>query len=89
MKFYTSVERFGNSIFYRGYQDGERIKKRVPFKPTLYVSGKSEWKTLDGKPVAPISFDSMREATDFIKQYEHVPTMQVFGMNNFVNQFIT
>ncbi len=96
MKFYTSVERFGNSIFYRGYQDGERIKKRVPFKPTLYVSSQtpskgslSPWKTLDGKPVAPISFDSMREATDFIKQYEHVPTMQVFGMNNFVNQFIT
>lgn len=89
MKFYTSVERFGNSIFYRGYQDGERVKKRVPFKPTLYISGKSEWKTLDGKAVAPIEFDSMRDATDFIKQYQHVPTMKVYGMNNFINQYIT
>jgi DNA polymerase elongation subunit (family B) len=89
MKFYTSVERFGNSIFYRGYQDGERIKKRVPFKPTLYVTGQSEWKTLDGKDVAPMLFDSMRDATDFIKQYEHVPTMNVYGMNNFIYQYIT
>ena len=89
MKFYTSVERYGNSILYRGYQDGERIKKRVPFKPTLYVTGQSEWKTLDGKEVAPMLFDSMRDATDFIKQYEYVPTMNVYGMNNFIYQYIT
>jgi DNA polymerase elongation subunit (family B) len=88
MKFYTSVERYGNSILYRGYDGAERIKKRIPFKPTLFVNGQSEWRTLEGKPVAPMSFDSMRDATDFIKQYEHVPTMNVYGMNNFVSQFI-
>jgi len=88
MKFYTSVERYGNSILYRGYDGAERIKKRIPFKPTLFVNGQSEWRTLEGKPVAPMSFDSMRDATDFIKQYQHVPTMNVYGMNNFVSQFI-
>ena len=96
MKFYTSVQRYGNTILYRGYKNGERVKKRIPFKPTLYVPSQtpskgtlSPWKTLDGKSVAPIEFDSMRDATDFIKQYEHVPTMKVYGMNNFINQFIT
>lgn len=88
MKFYTSVERYGNSILYRGYDGAERIKKRIPFKPTLFVNGQSEWRTLEGKPVAPMTFDSMRDATDFIKQYQHVPTMNVYGMNNFVSQFI-
>ena len=88
MKFYTSVERYGNSILYRGYDGAERIKKRIPFKPTLFVNGESEWRTLEGKPVAPMTFESMRDATDFIKQYEHVPTMNVYGMNNFVSQFI-
>ena len=88
MKFYTSVERYGNTILYRGYDGAERIKKRIPFKPTLFVNGESEWRTLEGKPVAPMTFESMRDATDFIKQYEHVPTMNVYGMNNFVSQFI-
>jgi DNA polymerase elongation subunit (family B) len=88
MKFYTSVERYGNSILYRGYDGAERIKKRIPFKPTLFVNGQSEWRTLEGKPVAPMTFDSMRDATDFIKQYQHVPTVNVYGMNNFVSQFI-
>jgi len=88
MKFYTSVERYGNSILYRGYDGAERIKKRIPFKPTLFVNGQSEWRTLEGKPVAPMTFDSMRDATDFTKQYQHVPTVNVYGMNNFVSQFI-
>ena len=88
MKFYTSVERYGNTILYRGYDGAERIKKRIPFKPTLFVNGESEWRTLEGKSVAPMVFDSMRDATDFIKQYEHVPTVNVYGMDNFVSQFI-
>ena len=88
MKFYTSIERYGNTILYRGYDGAERIKKRVSFKPTLFVDGQSEWKTLEGKPVAPVAMDSMRDATEFIKKYEKVPNFNVYGMNNFVMQFI-
>ena len=88
MKFYTSIERYGNTILYRGYDGAERIKKRVPFKPTLFVDGQSEWKTLEGRPVAPVAMDSMRDATEFIKKYEKVPNFNVYGMNNFVMQFI-
>lgn len=88
MKFYTSIERYGNTILYRGYDGAERIKKRVSFKPTLFVDGQSEWKTLEGKSVAPVAMDSMRDATEFIKKYEKVPNFNVYGMNNFVMQFI-
>ena len=88
MKFYTSIERYGNTILYRGYDGAERIKKRVPFKPTLFVDGQSEWKTLEGKSVAPVAMDSMRDATEFTKKYEKVPNFNVYGMNNFVMQFI-
>ena len=89
MKFYTSVGRYGNTLMYRGYDGAERIKKRVPFKPTIFVNGDSEWKTLDGKSVAPIVCDSMRDATDTMKKYEGVDGMSVYGMNNYINQFIT
>ena len=89
MKFYTSVERYGNRILYRGYDGAETIQKRVPFKPTLFVEGKGDWSTLEGKQVAPLELDSMKDATDFIKRYENIDTVKIYGMNNMVHQFIT
>ena len=89
MKFYTSVERYGNRILYRGYDGAERIQKRVPFKPTLFVEGKGDWSTLEGKQVAPLELDSMKDATDFIKRYDNIDTVKIYGMNNMVHQFIT
>ena len=90
MNFYTSVERFGNQLFYRGYSGGQQVKKRIPFKPTLFVNGDngSGWTSLDGQPVEPMTFDSMRDATDFVKRYEHVDNFKTYGMNNFISQFI-
>ena len=89
MKFYTSVERYGSRILYRGYDGAERIQKRVPFKPTLFVDGKGDWSTLEGKQVAPLELDSMKDATDFLKRYENIDTVKIYGMNNMVHQFIT
>ena len=89
MRFYTDVTRYGNQMLYRGYKNGERIRERVKFKPTLFVNGQSEWRTLDNKPVAPMQFDSMKDATEFIKQYQHIPTVKTYGTTNYMHQFIT
>ena len=92
MSFYTCVNRFGNKMLYRGYNDnGERVQTKVPFKPTMYLqSTKSEgvWKAFDGSSVEPIELDSMSEATDFIKKYEDIDNFKIHGNNNFVAQFI-
>ena len=92
MSFYTCVNRFGNKMLYRGYNDnGERVQTKVPFKPTMYLqSAKSEgvWKAFDGSSVEPIELDSMSEATDFIKKYEDIDNFKIYGNNNFVAQFI-
>jgi hypothetical protein len=48
MAFYTSVNRYGNSILYRGYNDnGVAINDRIKFKPKLYapVDVESEYKS--------------------------------------------
>jgi hypothetical protein len=38
MAFYTSVNRYGNSILYRGYNDnGVAVNDRIKFKPKLYA----------------------------------------------------
>ena len=40
-KFYTSVERFGQNILWRGYDaNGKRFSKKVQFEPTLYCNTK-------------------------------------------------
>ena len=90
-EFYTSALRRGNNILYRGYKNGERIKKKIPFQPTLYVTGDSpsDWRTLDGKSVVEMQFDNMSEATDFINMYKDVSNVEVHGNNNYVTQFIT
>src|SRR6056300_1361105 len=92
MKFYTSVDRQASSILLRGYKDGRRHVERIPFKPTLFPTTpkvQTDWKTIDGRNVEPIQFDTMREANEFLRKYEDVDGMQIHGQNNFIYQFIT
>ena len=90
--FYTSVDRFGNSLLYRGYgANGNKIFQRIKYKPTLYISSKktdTKWKALDGTPVEPMHFDSMREAKEFETTYADVPSFKVYGNNRHIPAFI-
>jgi len=91
MKFYTNVVRAGNKILYRGYESGSRVERRIPYTPTLFVESNratGKYKTLYGKSVEPMQFGDMREASDFMKQYENVPNFSVHGQTNYVTQFI-
>jgi len=90
-KIYTNAYRFGKNIRYIGYEDGKRVQRTIPFKPTLYVTSKdpkSKWKSLDGINVEPIVFDAMREARDFVKQYSDIDQFRVFGNTNYVAQYL-
>jgi len=90
MKFYTSVNRLGNSILVRGYNDGQRIQERVKFKPTYFAPTKNptEWRSLSGEPVAPITFNSGKEAREFLDRYKGVDHFEVVGNTNHVTQYI-
>ena len=68
--FYTNIQLAGDTILYRGYEDGEPVQYRANFSPSLYVLSKNRKEvcsTLDGRPVAPIQFQTAREAREFIK----------------------
>ena len=90
MQFYTTISRYGNSLLYRGYEDGKRVKRRITFKPTLFVKGKgnSKYHALDGTNVDPIQFDTMREAKEFMEKYEDVQNFKVYGNTNYIAQYI-
>ena len=88
--FYTNIQLAGNTILYRGYEDGQYVQSRTHFSPTLFVSSNKEekYKTLDGESVKPIRFESPREAREFIAKYENVENFRVHGYERYVYQFI-
>ena len=91
MDFYTSVNRYGNNILYRGFRNGKRIEEKIKFNPTLFIPTDKDtgYTNLKGQSVHPVYFDTMREAGDFIKKYDGVDNFPVYGMTNYVTQFIT
>ena len=90
-RFYTNVQLAGNTILYRGYENGQPVQSRAHFSPTLFVSSnkKEKHRTLNGEYVRPIKFDTAREARDFIQQYQGVEGFKVHGYERYVYQFIS
>ena len=93
MSFYTNICRYGNTILYRGYnQHGKRIYKRdTEFKPVFFTETKtpSEWTSLDGKRIAPIQMDSMREAKQWLETNKDVAGRKIYGNNKYLQQYVT
>ena len=73
MEFYTNVIQRGNSLLVRGVEDGQRVSKRVNYRPTLFnkVHEHTGYKTLDGQDVLPRKFDSIKEAKAWAEQREN------------------
>ena len=71
MDYYTNVVSYGNSILIRGVQNGERITARNKYQPTLFVPVQKEtpYKTLDGRSLAPIKQESIKQSKEFASQY--------------------
>ena len=89
--FYTSVVRYGNSMLYRGYDtNGKKVFKKEHFSPTLYVASKENtgWTGIDGTPIGPVDFESMREAKEWIEKYDDVTGFNVYGTTNYIHQYI-
>ena len=81
MNFYTNVSRYGNMLLYRGIENGKRVQKKIKYKPTLFVGTNkaTQWKSLDGKPVAPVQFESMRDAKNWIQENQYVAGRHIYG----------
>ena len=91
MSFYTCVETRGSKILYRGVENGIRVQREVPFEPVLFVSSSksSEWKTLYGQPLHPVSPGNMYECREFIDKYDGISGFEVYGQTDFIYQFIS
>ena len=90
MRFYTNVVQWGNNILVREYKNGERLTHKVKYSPTLYVPVQKDtgWKTLDGKNVMPYKHNTIKDAKEFIAQYQNQPHL-VFGLDRFAYTYLS
>ena len=91
MEFYTSVLPYRGRLLVRGVdKDGTHKKYRINYKPSLFVPvGKeTKYKTLDGRYVERIKFDSMPEATKWVNEYKNVTNFEYFGNTRHQYPFI-
>lgn len=89
-EFYTDVQVYGSNILYRGYENGQRVQKRVPYKPVLFskTTEESPYKSLYGDNLKQHTFQSIKDARDFVKEFKEVSNQKLFGNNNFQYQYI-
>ena len=40
-KYYTNVNRWGNTLFVRGISDGKEFRDKLNYSPTLYIESKN------------------------------------------------
>ena len=80
--FYTNVQQIGNNIILRGISNGRPFKEKVAYKPYHFIKSKSheaEYSNLAGESLARVDFDSIYDAKDFLKKYEDVQNVDVYG----------
>ena len=90
MKFYTHVAQWGNHLLVRAVENGVRSNFKVKYEPTLFVpvTKETNWKTLDSRNVNPMKFLTIKEAKEFVQQYESQPHL-VCGMTQFPYSYIS
>jgi DNA polymerase elongation subunit (family B) len=91
--FYTNVQCLGNHILYRGIVNGKRVKQRIDYSPSLYIPARKKssilFKGLDGSSLERKEFETIREAKDFVKQFEGVSgAPKIYGNTRFEYVYI-
>lgn len=89
--FYTNVSVVGDNILFRGVKDGKRIRQKIRYKPKFFVQSNkpSKWTNLNHDPVEEMPFDSIRDAREFLKQYEGVSNFTIYGNNKYDYAFLS
>lgn len=88
--FYTNVATYGNTIYYRGYEKGRPVKANPEFNPVLFIPSRKETRhrNLEGMYVEPVHPGSIKDYRDFIKRYDGVGGMRIYGDINLECQYI-
>lgn len=89
-RFYTNVTRIGNNLCVREQTETGPNKFKIKFEPTLFIKTETEteFKTLYGDYAKQVELSSMSEGKEFMKKYEGVQGVEIFGQQNWILQYI-
>ena len=89
MNFYKSVIEHRGKILVRGIHDGKEYKERIDFGPTLYslTQEKTEFKTLQGQNLKPITFKTIDDARRFRREVV-TDNSPIYGLERYHYQYI-
>lgn len=87
--YYTNVGRRGESLLIRGIKDGEEVRFKYEYSPTLYVEHPNDYGfyNIHGKTLKPIQFEDMNKANEFTKEHEG-SNLKIYGFPHFPCQYI-
>lgn len=85
MDYYTHISQHRGKLYVRGIENSKQTSKIVNYAPYLFLPSKVEtgYKTVYDKNVQRKDFLSIPEAREFIKKYDDVQGMDVYGLTNF------
>jgi DNA polymerase elongation subunit (family B) len=88
-KYYTNVNRWGNTLFVRGIKNGKEFKDKFNYSPTLYLESPKPTgiTSIYGANLKPIEFNKMQEASDFARQHQDT-NLKVYGFPLFHSTYI-
>ena len=87
-KFYTNFHRWGNNIYVRGYDNGERFNEKIDshiWRPYVFLPTReqSPYKSLDGISVRPYHFEDMKSGREKIREWDSIENRNYYGSTNF------
>ena len=92
-KFYTYFHKWGNNLYVRGYENGERFNEKIDshtWQPYVYfpVQTETPHKTLDGINVKQFHFDDIKTAQQKLKEYDETAGRTYYGSSNWAYVYI-
>ena len=90
MNFYKNVIEHRGKLLVRGIHKGQEYKEKVEYSPTLYAISqqKTDFSTLHGQYVKPITFTNIPKAREFRRNY-NTDNASIFGMDRYQYQYIS
>ena len=87
-RYYTNVNRWGNTLFVRGLQDGKEFRHKLKYSPTLYLESTKDTgvTSIHGDWLKPSQFNTMTDANNFVKDH---PNLKVYGFPLFHSTYIS
>jgi DNA polymerase elongation subunit (family B) len=88
--YYTNAVTVGSNILFRGIKEGRRVKEKIQYSPTFYLPTKkvTDFKTLQDEYLEPKTFETIRDARDFMKRYDEVENFKVYGNSRYEYAYI-